>query len=63
MAEQAEHYVDVGTHIIPGRHALYAAECRQCGWRSREYRDFDKACEKADEHSVKFERIREEMEG
>lgn len=49
----AEHVVHVATHMIPGRNALYAAECEDCDWRSREYRDFERACQAADKHSVR----------
>jgi hypothetical protein len=46
-----EHIVHVAANAIPGRNALYAAECSECGWRSREYRDFERACQAADKHA------------
>lgn len=48
----ADHIVHVATSMIPGRNALYAAECEDCNWRSREYRDFERACKEADKHAT-----------
>ena len=44
----AEHMVDV----VFRRSASFAAECRDCTWRSRRYRNYERACEEADKHAA-----------